>query len=135
MLGGLFKPKWQHSNARVRIQALPSLGADSAELKQLALNDPNTGVRLEAIAYLSDMPTLIELGKRTDAIGERSRHRVVSLVSSSKRHDSQLVDVFDWLATNPTLLQALARDSERDVRLRKLAIEQLDDEALLYHIA
>ena len=49
MLGSLFKPKWQHANPKVRIEALAGLGAESVELKQLAQNDSDTGVRLRQL--------------------------------------------------------------------------------------
>ncbi|CAA6813691.1 MAG: Unknown protein [uncultured Thiotrichaceae bacterium] len=135
MLGGLFKPKWQHSNARIRMQALSSLGSDSAELIQLVQSDPNTGVRLEAIAYLTDLPVLLQLGKRTDSIGERARLRLLGLVAHDNSQDAMLVEVFDWLMANPTLVETIARDAQRAPVLRQLAIEQLDDENLLFKIA
>ena len=136
MLGGLFKPKWQHANARVRIQALATLGANSPELIQLAQNDPNTGVRLEAIAYLSDMPALVQLGKRTDSIGERARHRVIELAGNDdSQQDDLLLEIFDWLRSSPALLQSIARDKTRSAGLRKLAVTELDDDGLLFKIA
>lgn len=135
MLGGLFKPKWQHSNARIRMQALPSLGSDSPELIHLVQTDPNTGVRLEAIAYLTDLPTLLQLGKRTDSIGERARLRLLGLVTHDNSQDAMLVEVFDWLSDSPALLESIARDGQRLPALRKLAIEQVEDENLLFKIA
>ncbi|MGB1008909.1 MAG: DUF349 domain-containing protein [Thiolinea sp.] len=135
MLGGLFKPKWQHASAKVRIQALANLGADSTELIQLAENDPDTGVRLEAIARLTDMPALIQLGKRADAIGERAQQRLVTLSGDNSSHDEALVEVFDWLKSTPALVQSIARDSERGAALRKLAVAEVNDEGLLFKIA
>ncbi|MEZ5538096.1 MAG: DUF349 domain-containing protein [Thiolinea sp.] len=135
MLGRLFKPKWQHSNARIRMQALATLASDSPELIQLAQNDPNTGVRLEAIGYLSDFPTLIQMGKRADALGERARARVLDLAVRDNSHDAALVEVFDWLTENPALLESIARDDQRSAELRKLAIAGLNDENLLFRIA
>lgn len=135
MLGSLFKPKWQHANPKVRIEALAGLGADSAELIQLAQNDSDTGVRLEAIARLADIPALIQLGKRGDSIGERAQQRVVTLAGDHKQHDAALAEVFDWLQATPVLLSGIARDSERGLALRKLALAELDDESLLFKIA
>lgn len=135
MLGKLFKPKWQHSNARIRMQALATLGTDSPELIQLAQNDPNTGVRLEAIGYLTDFPILIRLGKRADSLGERARARLLDLSARENEHDAALVEVFDWLTAHPALLDTIAGDERRDPALRKLAIAQLDDENLLFRIA
>lgn len=135
MLGSLFKPKWQHANPKVRITALAGLGTDSAELKQLAENDSDTGVRLEAIARLTDIPLLIQLGRRADAIGERAQQRVVVLASANARHDEALAGVFDWLKTNPALLKSIARDAERGISLRKQAVAELNDEGALFKIA
>ncbi len=135
MLGSLFKPKWQHANPKVRIEALVGLGADSPELIQLAQNDPDTGVRLGAIARLTNITALIQLGKRAGAIGERAQQRVVTLVADTSQYDAVLVEVFDWFKADSALLQVLARDPKRTVALRKLAIAELDDEALLFNIA
>lgn len=135
MLGSFFKPKWQHNNARIRIQALASLAPDGPELIQLAQNDPNTGVRLEAIDYLTDFPTLIQLGKRTDSLGERARVRLLGLAAYEHAHDAELVEVFDWLVPSPGLLESIARDKQRDPALRKRALAELSDENLLFRIA
>ncbi|PID48666.1 MAG: hypothetical protein CR991_10590 [Proteobacteria bacterium] len=135
MLGSLFKPKWQHKDAKVRIQAISSLEGNSRELIQLAQNDPNTGVRLEAITALTDIPSLIQLGKRSDELGERARLRVVALALNSQQQDTLLIEVFTWLQSNPNLMNALARDVERDIALRRLALEQVSDEKLLFAIA
>lgn len=135
MLGGLFKPKWQHKDAKVRIQALTELAGDSKELIQLAESDADTGVRLEAISRLTDIPTLIPLGQRTDNIGERARSRIIITACKHPGHDDKLTNVFDWLSDNPTLMKCLARDQERSGSLRKQAIATLDDDALLTTIA
>jgi len=135
MLGSLFKPKWLHKDAKVRIQAITSLAGDSPELIQLAQNDANTGVRLEAIAALTDIPTLIQLGKRSDTLGERARLRLIALVPTNNEHDDALLDVFEWLKSNPTLMGSLARDSERGLTLRKQALAEVQDEKLLFTIA
>ncbi len=135
MFGGLFKPKWQHKDARTRLQAIPELAGDSAELIQLAQNDPNTGVRLEAVAYLTDFPSLLALGKRADAMGDRARQRLLTLVPAHRAHDAALVEVFDWLATDPGLLNTLARDSKRQPALRKLAVGRISDQQMLARIA
>ena len=50
MLGSLFKPKWQHKDAKIRLQALTTLAPDSSELMNLAENDPDDSVRRAAFA-------------------------------------------------------------------------------------
>lgn len=135
MFAKLFKPKWQHKDAKVRIQALAALANDSQELIHLAQNDPDTGVRLEAIARLAHLPTLIELGQRSDSIGERARTRVLTLAGTEKQYDDALVEVFDWLKSDESLLKNLVADGTRHVDLRRQAIELVDDENQLYQIA
>lgn len=135
MFAKLFKPKWQHKDARVRIQALANLATDSSELTHLAQNDPDTGVRLEAIARLTHLPTLIDLGQRSDSIGERARGRVVGLAANQNQYDEQLVTVFDWLSSNENVLKTLVADQQRHVELRKPALALIEDEDQLYQIA
>ena len=135
MLGSLFKPKWQHKDARTRLLAIPDLGGSSPELIQMAQSDENTGVRLEAIAYLASVPVLVQLGKGVGPISDRARQRLQALVADSKQYDAEVVEVFTWLQGNPGLLHALARDPARLPALRKLALTAVTDEKVLYLIA
>ncbi|MCB1637560.1 MAG: DUF349 domain-containing protein, partial [Thiothrix sp.] len=135
MFAGLFKPKWQSENARVRLQSLTTLDPDSTELIRLALNDPDTGVRLEAIRLLTDLPTLIELGARDDFLGQNARQRVQSLAGEPGGHDERLTMVFAWFEGDAALMERLATDTGRASGLRKLALQTLTDENLLFRIA
>lgn len=135
MLGNLFKPKWQHTDAKVRIQALDSLAGDSVEIIKLAQTDPHSAVRMEAVVRLTHIPTLVKIGHTPGSIGERARQRIVALAASDHHHDHLLADVFQWLQQNPALLRSLARDPMRGVKLRHQAINLLDDQELLFNIA
>lgn len=135
MLGNFFKPKWLHKDANVRIQAMTSLAGDSVELIKLAQTDPDSGVRMEALLRLTHLPTLVQLGHAAGSIGERARQRVIALAATEHRHDHQLVDVFQWLQTNPGLLRSIARDAMRNINLRRHALELVNDQELLFDIA
>jgi hypothetical protein len=134
MLGNLFKPKWQHSDAKVRIQSLTSLAGDSVELIKLAQTDPHSAVRMEATVRLTHLPTLVQLGHAPGSIGERARQRVIVLAATDHHHDHLLADVFHWL-NNPALLRSIARDPLRGVKLRHQAIATIKDQELLFSIA
>ena len=134
MLASFFKPKWQHKDPKVRIKAINSLGGESAELIKLAQTDPEMEVRLEAIVRLTHLPTLVQLGHSTGSLGERAKQRVIGLAATDAHHAALLADVFGWL-NNPALIRSLARDAKRGTKKKKNALEQLDDQDLLFDIA
>jgi hypothetical protein len=134
MLASFFKPKWQHKDPKVRIQAINTLGGESVELIKLAQTDPDMEVRMEAVVRLTHLPTLIQLGHSAGSLGERAKQRVIGLAATDARHDALLADVFVWL-NNPALIRSIARDATRGAKLRKHALEQLDDQDLLFDIA
>ena len=120
MLGSLFKPKWQHKDAKVRLQALASLAPESSELTSLAESDPDQSVRVAAIERLTHLPLLIKLGKANDAmVSSAAQARVADLIQGDTRQDAALVEVFTWFKPYPDLISALAQNPKRDVSLRK----------------
>ncbi len=134
MLANLFKPKWLHKDAKVRLQAVSTLAGDSVELIKLAQSDTDTEVRMEALQYLTHLPTLIQIGHGSGPLAERAKQRVIDLAASESRQDNLLAEVANWLQDSK-LLSKIARDSARGSRLRRYAIEQLDDQASLFEIA
>lgn len=136
MLGSLFKPKWQHKDAKVRLQALASLTPESTELTSLAESDPDQSVRVAAIERLTHLPLLIKLGKTNDStVSSAAQARVASLIQADTRQDAALVEVFAWFKPYPDLISALAQNPKRDVSLRKLAVAEIRDQTLLLAIA
>lgn len=135
MLGSLFKPKWQHKDAKIRLQALTTLAPDSSELMNLAENDPDDSVRRAAILRLNHLPLLIKLGKTDQAISREAQERVQVLLETDLSHDAALVEVFAWFKPQVNLLNALAQNPKRDVNLRKLALAEIHDQAVLLKIA
>lgn len=135
MLGSLFKPKWQHKDAKVRLQALASLAPESSELTSLAESDPDQSVRVAAIERLTQLPLLIKLGKANDAVSTAAQKRLATLIKTDTRQDTALAEVFAWFKHNPELITELAQNPKRDVNLRKLAVAEIQDQALLLAIA
>lgn len=136
MLGSLFKPKWQHKDAKVRLQALASLATESSELISLAESDVDQSVRVAAIQRLTHLPLLIKLGKSNEpALSAEAQARVIALIENDTRQDVALVEVFAWFKPNPSLIAALAQNPKRDVNLRKLALAEIRDQAVLLAIA
>ncbi|MFZ1341761.1 DUF349 domain-containing protein [Thiothrix eikelboomii] len=135
MLGSLFKPKWQHKDAKIRLQALTSLAPDSSELISLAENDPDDSVRRAAIERLNHLPCLIKLGKTSTAMSREAQARVQALIETDLSQDAALVEVFAWFKPQAHLLKALAQNPKRDVSLRKLALAEIRDQAVLLQIA
>ncbi len=134
MLASFFKPKWQHKDPKVRLQAIATLGGDSVELIKLAQTDPDHDVKMEAVLRLTHLPTLVQLGHGTGALADRAKQRVIVLASTDPHHDALLADVFQWL-NNPALIRSIARDPTRGAKLRRHAIEQSHDQDLLFDIA
>ncbi|WP_020559626.1 DUF349 domain-containing protein [Thiofilum flexile] len=135
MFARFFKPKWQHKDAKVRLQGLTSLAPDSVELIQLAESDPDNSVRFEAIGRLSHMPTLLKLAEGDNDLAERARQRMLVIVTKDGQYDATLLNHFEWLEQHPALLKSIARDPKRLLELRKRALPTLDDQDLLYSIA
>lgn len=136
MLGSLFKPKWQHKDAKVRLQALANLAPESNELMSLAESDPDQNVRVAAVKRLNNLAVLLKLGKTNEAaISTAAQERVQALVESDTRQDAALVEVFAWFKPNTNLLLALAQNPKRDANLRKLALAEIRDQTFLLKLA
>lgn len=163
MLKNLFRPKWRHANASVRLDALSRLHpqADAAAIRELALSDPDDNVRINAIARLDDMALLKQLLTTTSpAVSLAARTRWIELLcddSVTPRltaeetvttcEDQHLLSAIIAYTKNPSLLQlavagitdqrrlfeVAANATQRNVRL--LACERLVDEDLLRELA
>ena len=75
MLGKFFKPKWQHTDASVRIKSLSTLGGDSVELIKIAQGDPLLGLCLRRVV-LQQLNKMLQL--RIPWTGGLLLRRVVS---------------------------------------------------------
>lgn len=129
------KAKWQHRDAEVRREAVRGMTvADQEILATLARTDQDRGVRLVAIARLSDHALLSELAEALAEaeIAAAARHRREQLFHAALLAEVELEGCREALAglTNQALLADLAgRAGLAAVRLA--AVEQLTDQELL----
>lgn len=132
----LLGPRWQHSSASVRHQAVARLSIDRVEhrqaLEQLAL-DADTDVRQAALARLDDIGCLLKL--RCAAGSHELDERLVWLLSGhAGAPDLAQRIVFLGQLDAPYLLERLAMEADNQ-QLRMEALAKLDDEAALIRLA
>lgn len=137
LLRRLFAPRWQHSNAEVRRQALfkldPAQPDHHQALNELA-NDDQADIRLAALTALDDLDGLIASYPRQHDDEAWFNALLMRLCGQAGQHD--VAERQARLATleDPRLLNAVALGGDNlDVRLS--ALEQLDNEDDLIHQA
>lgn len=110
MFNKIFRPKWQHRKAEVRIAALKQLNTDDPILEQLAGNDEDPAVRRHALRRICDLPCLARLlaAEVDEAVRKSGNKRLKRLLAGEEEASPELA-----------------------VRLQLLQ-EQLDEEVLGY---
>jgi len=84
ILKHFLKPKWQHSNPVVRLQAIESLGgSDQDVLVEIARSDPDPAVRRSACKRIERLPALGDLaaGDADAGVRELAAARFRTLLS------------------------------------------------------
>ncbi|WP_028469333.1 DUF349 domain-containing protein [Neptunomonas japonica] len=158
MLSNFFKPKWQHTNPVIRLNAVKSLSDESNDqyliLSGLAIRDPDVSVRQAAIAQIMSINNLIQLLKEPDvnslAIETRLAHKLSNDANPQtlfEQLSSKLETTVMWRIINqtsyPKLQITLINDiedqsllveiatSSAPVNTRKVAAERISNPALL----
>ncbi len=150
-LKNLFTPKWQHSDASVRIAAIDAQ-SDLEILKTLANKDTDLAVRLKAVSLLKDGGDLIDLASDKNAqVKEKAiaQYLLINLGSNelteqkekvAQINDSQLLMNIATLSDDKDLAQAaIAKVTDQQqlmdfitktpsAKARQLAIENIFDE-------
>lgn len=157
MLKTLFKPKWQHKKADVRVKAISHLSGDSDILVTLAEQDPEQQVRLQAIKQLNVVRCLLQLSDpqtanhqhsinnagisptraETAALCQAAQKRLQALFKQKSLTSSEIEQAYPYIKNNPLALE-IAQSSEYSATLRKKIISQLTDTAyqnVLFSIA
>ncbi|MFC3284285.1 DUF349 domain-containing protein [Litchfieldella rifensis] len=133
----LFSPRWQHSDAHIRVQAVarldPARAEDRHALEQLCVDD-DAEVRLNALAKLNDPAQLLAL-LANGADSPQLRLRLVALLVGRETgialHERlALVERLD----DEALLADIAMQGDNQ-QLRLTALERLTDEDVLIHQA
>lgn len=141
MFSKLFKPKWQHPAADVRISAVAELSTAEAEqrgiLALLAGSDPNPGVRQAAAAKVVELDTLMTVsGSDTEqAVRTVAKDRLCEVLAGNTDSGPGLAERIEALKSlhDPTTLQHIVHHGAD--RIRDAALDLLADESLLEDIA
>ncbi|WP_286239666.1 DUF349 domain-containing protein [Neptuniibacter halophilus] len=141
MLARFLKPNWQHPKPDKRVKAVARLRPTDAKaqpiLSQLALEDQDELVRLNATEKLLNLNLLIKISKQDPSanIQQQALHRI-SQILLNQEIDTSAEEKQNALASlkESNFLTHIALNS-RDASLREQAIRQLNDNANLAVIA
>jgi len=134
VLSAFRKPKWQHRDAEVRLAAVQEMTESEHEiLATVARQDQDTGVRLAALAKLSDLTLLTELaGDGVAEIAAAAREQRDQLLHAAILVATDLDSCHEMLLGlgSQSLLADLAVKAEQP-QVREAAAERIVDQALL----
>jgi exonuclease SbcC len=107
----LFKPKWQHSNPDVRVQAIEKLRPEQADhqdiLFKLMTEDPSGSVRLAASKRADDLNALVRLLGQINRQGDKHtqtlEQRIVELLDKNPDQQRTLALMLETLGTQVSL--------------------------------
>lgn len=141
LLDRLLKPKWQHTDPKVRRQGVEKLDpADSASLEiihRLASGDDQAEVRRAAVKRANDLMLIAQLAEQDVDANVRevaaARHRQL-LAGGAERLPVELRMQAVRESEDGVLLAYVARNG-REPELREAAIERLGDASVLSEVA
>lgn len=138
MLNRFFKPKWQHPNPEVRLQALQDLGTSDPVLLQAVREDQNAGVRRAILHRLADLSLLQEIARQDPEVGvrETAQARFRKLMTGRESTGPDLETRLSILIQSsiPGLGEFLALHAV-EPKLRAAALEAVEQDTLLGDIA
>lgn len=140
MLGKLFKPRWQHRDPAVRVQALTELDPtrDANILGQLARDDGNADVRRRAIAELRDLALLDTLihNDADSGVREAASQRMMALLAGTVDGAPPAATRLHLISRtdNARVLEHVARHSP-DQDSRQAALAAIQEPAVLFELA
>lgn len=137
MFSRLFRPKWEHPDAKKRLQALLEGEVPTEALIELAGNDPDTAVRCQSIGQLDDLDPLGNLLKDANTeVSEAAAARLCQLLCQPAEQKPALEARVGFLrqTVETALLRQLAREAAA-VEIREFALERVEDPELLITLA
>ncbi|MGD2081861.1 MAG: DUF349 domain-containing protein, partial [Chromatiales bacterium] len=137
MLKHWLKPRWEHPDPLVRLEAVGERAMEQSVLQRLAKDDPSVDVRRAAIRRLDDMRVLVGLCAVTSEVSQAARVRLQILLRSRPEDgaaDPDLLAEAITVCDDPLLTQMLARESPSP-QMRRAALELIHEEAALARIA
>jgi exonuclease SbcC len=138
MFTRLFRPRWEHSDPRIRRKAFESGDAPAQAVVEAARSDTDPGVRQCAVQRLADLDLLAELAGSDasaairEAAGRRQRALLAGPLQDGPPLEARLQAV--RRVPSPELCAFLARQAEV-AELRSAALAQVQDIALLCAVA
>ncbi|GAA6134881.1 hypothetical protein NBRC116188_16710 [Oceaniserpentilla sp. 4NH20-0058] len=128
-LKNLFTPKWQHSDSKVRLNALDQT-IEPEILAQIASEDTDNAVRLKAISLIENPKTLQTFFNQKDGnIKHAAIERFLTTTLNSDQADSRLENLSK--IDEPAVLMSIATYSSNQ-DLAQAAIAKIQDENTLF---
>ncbi len=133
----LFRPKWKHSKAAVRIEALRALGADAMDIiVEIAQTDAEQRVRCAAIEKLVDPDVLSSIaGVDASQAGVFAGERAAALwveAAASARSAKQAEPALSRLSDPKQIVSVLHR--AEDTEVQRAALARLSDPKVLVDV-
>jgi len=133
----LFRPKWKHSKAAVRTEALRALGADATDIiVEIARTDADDSVRRVAIAKLVDPDVLTSIAKADGSpVGVFAGERAAALwvdAAASARDAKHAESPLSRLSDPARIVSVLHRADA--VSVRRAALARLSDPRVLLDV-
>ncbi len=137
MLKKWIKPRWQHSDPLVRLEAVGEQELEPGILAQLVKHDPSQDVRRAAIRRLDDLHLLVGLAAVGSPVSDAARQRLRVLLRATPdggtAPEDLLIEALP-VCDDPALTAQMARDCPLP-RVRLSAVGLLTDEQALTRLA
>lgn len=132
----IFRPKWQHRNAQVRVVALQQLAASDPVLLQVAREDSDPSVRQQAVRRIGNLQSLFQLlaDERDAAVREVCSKRLKRLLAGEEESESlaQRLQFLGECAEEEITAYVLQHAVEAE--LRQAALARVNRPALLAEV-
>lgn len=137
MLKSLFRPKWQHKDVTIRLQAVQALDSikDSEVLKQIAISDSDETVRQQAISRIVQLAQLVDIYQQTPFANDKAHIQSCwcSVLADASLTPALNAENIVLDCQDPHWLAAIVRYST-NASLKHLALTGLQDEAIIFQL-
>lgn len=128
-LKNIFTPKWQHSDATIRLQALDQK-LDNTIIEKLATEDSDQSVRLKAISLITDSASLLKLsGEKSNNVKQAAKEQYLLVTLNSHNEQDQLKQL-ESINDPQTLINIASLTDSQSLALN--AINQIKSESALF---
>lgn len=135
----LFKPKWQHKKARVRLAAVKKI-EDQYILSAVALNDSHPVIRQHAVQKITEQTILEDIALHADdavirqfAVSNLEDQKVLFQIAKKDRTAAVRIDALKKITDQKLLAYIVEKDKAASVR--KAALAGITNPVILSEIA